>query len=434
MSTLCPRGLIAEAKRVVLKFFMLALSAGAAQSSGDDFQGATHLMPFEEDTIHYAKSIGNNPVSRLQERIDRGESKLRFQGESGYLESLLRELNISTNSQMLVFSKTSFQRERISPQTPRALYFNDDVYVGFIPGAPLMEVSAADPALGGVFYTIDQNPSRPPRLVRTDQCLECHASAYSMGVPGHLVRSFATDEGGVVDLMSGISQVNHRTPLKDRWAGWYVTGSTGGQNHRGNLIGKSEFERHEKDTAYPGDVMKLDHYFNVARYPGEGSDVVALMVLEHQTHLHNYLTRLNYEATIALRQYGHLNYLKSKIEAFVRYLLFVEEAPLTAPVKGNTPFAAKFVRAGPKDGKGRSLREFDLQTRMFKYPCSYLIYSESYNQLPAELKEQIYRKLWAILTGDGSAPEYRVLKDESRVAIREILADTRSDLPKFWVR
>jgi hypothetical protein len=334
---------------------------------------------------------------------------------------------------MLVFSKTSFQRERISPRTPRALYFNDDVYVGFIPGAPLMEISTADPALGGVFYTIDQNPARPPRLVRTDQCLECHASAYSMGVPGHLARSFATDEGGVVDLMSGVSQVNHRTPLKDRWAGWYVTGSTGGQSHRGNLIGKSEFERHEKEPGYPGDFTELDRYFNTSRYPGGGgSDVVALMVLEHQTHLHNYLTRLNYEATIALRQYGHLNYLKSKIEAFVRYLLFAEEAPLTAPVKGNTPFALEFMRDGPKDSKGRSLREFDLQTRMFKYPCSYLIYSESFNRLPAELKEQIYGKLWEILSGRSGGPEYRVLTDECRVAIREILADTKLDLPKSW--
>jgi len=415
---------------------MPAVLAGSFSvvSLADDFQGATHLMPFEDDTIHYAKASPTNPVSRLQERINRGESALRYTGDAGYLESLLRELKISTNSQMMVFSKTSFQRERISPQTPRALYFNDDVYVGFIPGAPLMEVSTADPALGGVFYTIDQNPSRPPRFVRTDQCLECHASAYTMGVPGHLARSFVTDESGVVDLLSGISQVNHRTPLEDRWGGWYVTGSAGGQSHRGNLVGRAAFEQHQKSPDSTASVASLDGLFNPSRYPGTGSDIVALMVLEHQTHLHNYLTRLNYEATVALRQYGHLNYLKSKVEAFLRYLLFTEEVPLKGAVHGNTAFAREFVQVGPKDSRGRSLREFDLETRMFKYPCSYLLYSDSFSNLPDQLKAQIYRRLWEVLSAKDPGPDYKRLSDESRRAILEILADTKQDLPKYWVK
>src|SRR5438132_1006025 len=192
-----------------------------------DFQGATHMMPFEEDTIAYSKATADGPVARLQKKIDSGEVKLQFDAQFGYLRSLLNELNVPESSQMLVFSKTSFQRERISPHSPRSLFFADDAYVGFIPGAPIMEISAVDPKLGGVFYTLEQKKVERPKFVRNDQCLECHASSKSMGVPGHLARSFATDESGVVDLNSGTSQVNHRTPLAERWGGWYVTGEHG---------------------------------------------------------------------------------------------------------------------------------------------------------------------------------------------------------------
>src|SRR5262245_43212530 len=230
-----------------------------------DFQGATHLMPFDEDTINYSKSKADGPVARLQERIEKGEVKLKHDVGYGYLFSVLEELRVPKSSQMLVFSKTSFQRERISPQTPRAIYFGDDVYVGFIPGAPLMEISSVDPKLGGVFYTLDQSKTERPQFKRTDQCLECHASAKSMGVPGHLVRSFATDESGVVDLASGTSQVNHRTPLAERWGGWYVTGSSGGQAHRGNLFGKAAFAKHEQDPNAPGDLENLKRFLDVSR-------------------------------------------------------------------------------------------------------------------------------------------------------------------------
>ena len=138
---------------------------------------------------------------------------------------------MSKSSQVLVFSKTSFQRERISPQSPRAVFFNDEVYVGYVVGSPLLELATVDPKLGWVFYTLEQAEVEKPKFVRTDQCLECHASAKTMGVPGHLVRSFATDDDGVVDLATGTSLVNHRTPLEERWGGWYVTGTHGNQLH-----------------------------------------------------------------------------------------------------------------------------------------------------------------------------------------------------------
>ena len=397
-----------------------------------DFQGATHMMPFDEETLGYSKVPATGAVARLQERINKGEAELRFDKEFGYLPALLEALKVPRSSQMLVFSKTSFQRERISPRNPRALFFNDEVYVGFIPGSPLLEVSTADPEIGAVFYTLDQIPNGKPRFARNDQCLECHASSKSMGVPGHLVRSFATDEEGIVDLNSGISLINHRTPFAERWGGWYVTGQHGGQTHRGNLIGKAAFAAQERTPNYLGNLEDLARFFDVKRYPGPNSDIVALMVLEHQTHMHNFITRLHYEAELTLKAYGHINYLKNISEAFLKYLLFTEETPLIASVKGASTFAQDFAASGPRDRLGRSLRDFDLRTRLFKHPCSYLIYSEAFDQLPREIREHLYRRLWEILTGKDAKPDYASISPETRRAIFEILRDTKPSLATFW--
>jgi hypothetical protein len=253
-----------------------------------------------------------------------------------------------------------------------------------------------------------------------------------MGVPGHLVRSFATDENGVVDLNSGTSQVNHRTSLEERWGGWYVTGTHGQQTHRGNLVGKLAFERQAKEPNFAGNVTNLSVYFDVSRYVKSESDIVALMVLEHQTHMHNFITRLNYETTMQLQQYGHIRYLKNTAESFLKYLLFAEETPLTNSINGSAEFVKDFVERGPCDKRGRSLRDFDLQTRLFKYPCSYLIYSDAFDALPAPMKEHLYSRLSEILSGNDQSATYASLSPATRQAIREILTETKSDLPNYW--
>jgi hypothetical protein len=399
---------------------------------GDDFQGSTHMMPFEEDTIAYNKTPASGPIERLQHRIDSGKVKLRHQAAYGYLLSVLDELEIPKSSQMLVFSKTSFQRERISPSNPRAIFFADDVYIGYVPGSPMLEISAVDPKLGGVFYTLDQTLTDKPRFVRTDQCLECHASGRTMGVPGHLVRSFETDESGVVDLKSGVSMVNHRTPFMERWGGWYVSGTHGDQIHRGNLIGAEAFEQQKEKPNYLGNLTDLSRFFDASMFPGKHSDIAALMVLEHQTHMHNFITRLNYAARVTLAQYGHVRYLQSAVDSFLKYLLFTEEAELTAPVKGPSNFTKDFASVGPKDSKGRSLRDLDLRTRMFKYPCSYLIYSEAFDALPGALKETIYHRLFDILTDKDASSDFESISHASKRSILEILRETKPDLPAYW--
>jgi hypothetical protein len=409
------------------------LGAGAPQLPGAT-QGDTALLPFDEETASYAKAKDTSPVARLQERIDRGEVKLRHDDQFGYLLSLLEELKISTKSQLLVFSKTSLQRERIAPKTPRALFFNDNVYLGFIPGAPFIEVSGMDPKVGGFFYSIDQGKTDRPRFARTDQCLECHTSTKTLGVPGPLVRSFATDNGGVVDLSSGTSLVNHRTPLQERWGGWYVTGTHGPQSHRGNLIGRAAFARQEQEPNYLGNQTDLKRFLDVSQYPAPSSDIVALMTLEHQAHMQNFLTRLNQDSTAALQQFGHIHQLKNLIDGFLKYLLFVEEAPLSSPILGSAEFVRQFEARGPRDRKGRSLRQFDLKTRLFRYPCSYLIYSEAFESLPQKLKDEIYQRLWEILSGRDTSPAFAQIPAGTRKAILEILTETKPGLPSNWQR
>jgi hypothetical protein len=156
------------------------------------------------------------------------------------------------------------------------------------------------------------------------------------------------------------------------------------------------------------------------------------MVLAHQTHMHNFITRLRFEGTMALQQYGHVKYLTSIVEAFVKYLLFVEEAPLSAKIEGTSSFTQEFSQLGPFDRHGRSLRQFELKTRLFKYPCSYLIYSEAFEALPAPIRERIYGRLWEILSGRETSKDYEKLPAETRRALLEILAETKKDLPSYW--
>ena len=254
----------------------------------------------------------------------------------------------------------------------------------------------------------------------------------SLGVPGHFVRSIGTDETGELDTQNEISTITHRTPLSDRWAGWYVTGTHGSQTHRGNLIGPAAFERQLKEPNFLGNLTDLSRFFDVKMYLGTSSDIVALMVLEHQAHMHNYITRLNFETQIMLKTYGHTRYLRNQVDAFLRYLLFTEEVPLTSPISGNPEFVKDFMRHGPRDRRGRSLRDFDMQTRMFKYPCSFLIYSAAFDNIPAEMREHVLKKLFNILTGIDQSPDFANLRAADRQAILEILRETKHDLPTCW--
>ncbi len=409
-----------------------------------------HAVDLDREPINYSSAEPNNAVERLQQRLEDGQAKLTYEEGTGYLRSLLRELNVPLSSQMLVFSKTSLQRQRINPRTPRALYFGDDAYVGFCQKGDLLEVTADDPQLGEVFYSLSQKKNAKPRLQRQgDSCLICHASSFNQGFPGHLARSVFADGSGLPILASGTYRIDHTSPLRQRWGGWYVTGTSGKQTHLGNMIVRDNHPRPEDiDNSANVNVTKLDRYFKTSPYPTPHSDIVALMVLEHQSEMHNRLTRANFLTRLALREEAEFNKalgrpadhrsestvsrIKNAGEPVVRYLLFCEEAQLTDPLKGTSGFAEEFVQRGPRDHRGRSLRQFDLKRRLFAYPCSYVIYSEAFDALPPPVKDYVLRRLWEVLRGKDTSKEFAHLSAEDRQAITEILRATKTDLPDYW--
>lgn len=404
---------------------------------------------FEREPIRYESAPTNNVIFRLQQQVDEGAKQLTFDDRRGYLESLLQELKIGASSQMLVYSKTSMQRQYITPKTPRAVYFNDDVYVGYCQFGPVLEISAVDPVQGAIFYTLNQESRKNPRFTRqNDNCLQCHGTSNTRGVPGHVVRSVYTDRDGFPVLSLGTHRVDHTSPIADRWGGWYVTGTHGTQNHLGNLIVDSSAQRDSVDNPAGQNVIDLASRIDTKAYLSPHSDIVALMVLEHQAEAQNLITRANYQTREALYAEAKLNRelnepaghqwdstktrIRSTCDSLVKYLLFSDEARLTSPVRGTSTFAQEFSERGPRDSRGRSLRDFDLQRRLFKFPCSYLVYSPSFDALPKEAKAVVARRLWEVLSGVDHSKEFAHLSAADKLAILEILRETKPDLAEKW--
>lgn len=409
----------------------------------------SYLVPLEHQAIEYATRPVDDPVARLQQRLTAGQARLEFAGESGYLSSVLKALGVSVESQVLVFSKTSFQASRIAPRLPRAIYFNDSVSVGWVRTGDMLEFAAVDPRQGVIFYTLDQEESAKPRFVRRDTCLQCHQAGATLGVPGLLVRSVYPERTGMALLQAGSFITDHRSPLKERWGGWYVSGKHGAQPHMGNAFAPDRDKPDRLDTAGAHNVTDLSKFFDTGAYPAPHSDIVALMALEHQTRMTNLITRVGYEARMALFENAAINKamdrpesemgesatrrIHSAAEELVEYLLFADEARLSEPVQGVSGFAESFARQGPRDARGRSLREFDLRTRLLRYPCSYLIYSDAFDGMPAAVKDRVYLRLWQILSKGEGGRKYANLTPPDRRAILEILAATKKDLPAYWV-
>ena len=406
-------------------------------------------IPFEREPINYLTAPVHDPVARLQEKLQARSVELRHDDRQGYLRSVLELLDVPVSSQVLVFSKTSFQRTRIAPETPRAIYFNDDVYVGFVQGSDMLEFSAVDPELGGTFYLLEQTKAPAPTFLRqTHDCLQCHASGKTLDVPGHLVRSVYPEESGQPAFNAGTFSTSHESPMQERWGGWYVTGTHGKQTHMGNVLVTDRDKPENLDTKAGSNLKDLSGKFDTSAYLSPSSDLVALLVLEHQVKMHNLITLANYQAKIAVHYARAINKalgepentisestarrFQGPAEDLVKYMLFVEEAPLSEPVQGTTTFARDFTARGPRDKQGRSLRDLNLKTRLLEYPCSYLIYSKAFDALPALVKDHVYRRLWDVLTGKDQSPEFARRTPEERKAILEILRDTKPGLPEYW--
>lgn len=414
-----------RARTLLLFAILIALVALWQCGAVDDCRGQVApagTFPYREEPVNYFADDLADPVSRLRQKVERGDVRLEFESKSGHLRSLLKALDVPEASQMLVFARNSVHARLISPDNPRALYFNDSTYVGFVPGAPFLEISAIDPRKGAVFYTLSQKSDEPPKFSREESCLLCHASGNSLNVPGQLVRSFVTDAQG--NPTRGHSKINHDSPYAQRWGGWYVSGDSGLLPHQGNLSTAADLLEHERHPGGPGRAVTLATRIDKSKYLSSQSDIAALLVHDHQTWMHNLITRVNYE--------HQFQRLENSEEALLRYLLFVDEPALENPVLGNSAFESDFAKQGPRDGQGRSLKDLDLETRLFRHRCSFLIYSPAFDSLPDPVKERLYRRMWDVLSAAVPPAPFDRLPRSERRAIAEILRDTKAGLPEYW--
>ncbi len=411
-------------KIAILTLSVITIAAGV------EFEG---LFPggLDHPAIQYGRRPAQNAVAELNSKIQAGKLRLTFEGTPGYLRSTLEALNIPIESQLVVFSKTSLYQAMINPKHPRSIFFNDTIAAGWVPGEPFVELAVAEPGEGVFFYTLEQKQTDKPVFVRQDTCLQCHESYSSLGVPGTLVRSVFPSITGTPLRQLGDFISDHRRPFDQRWGGWYVTGKTGTLAHLGNVT----YDPAQSGSAAKGpDLDTLTGKFDTSSYLSPLSDVVALMVFEHQMRMTNLLTRAGWEVRFASyeRRPDLASVIRGAANELVDYVFFVDEAPLAGEIRGNSGFAEKFASQEPRDAKDRSLRQFDLKRRLMRYPCSYMIYTEAFNALPAELKAAVYRRMWAILSGAETDAKYARLTHADRKAVVEILRETLTDAPSYF--
>jgi hypothetical protein len=412
---------------------LLAAAPAWAQAQAPAPDGEPLRYDVEYPAVGYAQEPRANAIVRLQERLDHGEVELRFEGFRGYLDSLLEALDIDPSSQTLVYSKTSLQTRAIRARTPRAIYFNDEVYVGWVQEGGPIELGAMDAELGPVFYTLENSATAPETFVREIvSCLPCHDSFSNSGggVPRFLLISSYVDRMGMQLTHEGRIVTTDQTPIRLRWGGWYVTGRLGEQKHLGNLLIRNVEQLTDLDALRPGDLDALDGLFDTTNYLRNTSDVVALMVLQHQTDVQSLISRVNFEArqAIANGEEAPSEALTTYMEELLDGLFCIGAAELSEPIEGGSGFDEWFQAQGPHDSAGRSLRELDLETRLFRYPLSYVIYSEAFDALPEMARRYLVRRVDEILAGEDSSGRFDRLSAEDRVAIREILVDTKPGL------
>lgn len=384
----------------------------------------------------------DNPRVALTEALDDGLLAGDL-SNNDKLRAMLEVAGVPEASQVLVFSKTSLQLKLIGPSNPRAIYFNDNCYIGYVPGG-LIEYGDADPdpTIGSGMLAVDPRENEEAAFVTDASCLSCHEGARTNGRPGFLIRSIFPDPDGHIITSAGSTNVSHDTPLAKRWGGWYVTGDSGGTHHRGNQV-TVEHPNGDAfiDNALGSNINDLSDRFNINRYLQPTSDIVALMVLEHQVQMHNLLTQgrsvvyEQYERSRSLAEYLEEPFEPGKNETLqrviasnasriVKHLLYCDEVALTEPVSGSELFIDQFRANRREDALGRSLKDFDLQTRMFKYRCSYMVYSQAFEYMPKLLKDAVVAELGSVLRGENDDPAYAHLDASERQAILNILSET----------
>ena len=383
--------------------------------------------------MRYSETEATDQLAVIAREWQSGKRTLHGKTELERVNEILATLKVPISSQVLVFSKTSKQNGLIHPGNPRALYFSRDVYCGYVPGG-MLEVIIHDRRLGPVFYLVDLGHAlKAPVAERdTSDCLSCHGTGRTENVPGVLIRSVYPDENGHSLLALGSGLVMHDTPIAERWGGYYVTGSIA-LPHLGNRT----FTDEASTKPQISNGIDLRGKIDVARYPVATSDIVALMVLEHQCHAHNLLTaaKVNYERASYLSRSidpdgnpdeGSAGRVADQAaQRIVEWFLYRNEAEMGEDgVSGSEEFQREFAASIPRSASGNSLADFQLDSRIFKNRCSFMIYSEAFAALPPSVKQRVIAKLKNVLESKDARDDFRYLKLSERKRIAEILRDT----------
>ena len=379
-------------RRLLASFAILTgiyATAAVAQYSDSYVQSRDHAA------IEYSKGPVTDRVAAVNRQLQDGTVQLKFDGPSGYLRSALDALNIPVESQVAVFAQNSSQGPLIGMKNPRALYFADAVAIGFVRGGAYLEVAAHDPRQGVIFYTLDQTPTAAPQFKRDDQCLACHLTWSTRGVPGLFVLSMLTLPDDKNSYASGFVS-NHTTSFDMRWGGWYVTGNLGSIRHMANLPVSTTTTAAEPATSK---LDSLEGRFDLTGYPTPYSDVAALLGLEHQTHIttdhatvgrHGSRHEARTDAAPPQSPSGRER-KTSRVEsaAAIWSTTRCSSTKRRCRTRSAASGFAENSRLGPADSKGRSLRQLDPIGDSCG-PCSYMIYSDAFDALPAAAKDQVF--------------------------------------------
>jgi hypothetical protein len=387
----------------------------------------TKEIKFADPPHSYYTRPPQDAFTLWSQRFQKHEVQLDFSSEKARLVSLLKALDVPVTSQLLVYSATSLQAGLIRPSNPRALYFNEEVYVGYVPGGKL-EIAAIDPELGPIFsiFNTTFRSGPEPEITRTERCMNCHAGNVSWRLPGFTAESvIALNSGGSLD---GFRRdiVGHTIPISDRLGGWHVTGAHEKGDHHGNLLGVSTGASYKTVPNPPGSSFEWDNY------PVRTSDLFTHLIHEHQLGFHNLVTLAVYR-TREFKEAGHgmigsedATKLNDIARQLVRYILFANEAKLpSGGVKPDTAFVKDFTARRKPIANGASLRDLDLRTRLFKYRCSYLVHTKGFAALPREIKDRVLAGLATALREQGGPPEFNYLPPDEKRAIRTLLKETK---------
>ncbi len=404
-----------------LLFFLIGLP-GVLSAAEPTVVSFDDPLPFGQSPVDYLGDKTDDPVARLDNRLKRGVARLEAVPGRGYLDAVLRSLGVPISSQLLVYSKTAVNQRLIAPRTPRAIYFNDDVSVAWVPGTRELELLSVDPRKGAMFYVLTQpaaSAGAAPRFHRRSSCLACHIGRTTLSVPGGMVRSFLVESSG--KPLEGYSRVTGTTRLGNRWGGWYVTGDLGRVTHMGNLLSREENRRHRSESSFRSSLKQLEGLVDLSGYLSSGSDVVAHLVLDHQLHGQNLITRVCYEHRLGRRSDAE--------DRLLRYLLLADVPRWSGLVRGTSGFAKWYQEQGPRGGDGRSLRQLDLSDRLFRHRLSPLVYSPQLAAMPEAPRGRLARRLHAVLLGQGVGGLERVMTASERTEVRSILSATGAELP-----